>query len=415
MEKKPPAPPAYREELIGNSFNAELEALAYISQAEDGIVLLEEIEDKHFSHKPFQKYFSVLKNLHITSIEKPDIEMQIVKDQINLITPLQTREALLKRMRDYWFALKFYDFMSLSLQYLQHKPYTKMHETAKEVIDTTFNLLENESKINVSVLGDLSYEELYEESSLDEFRYYALEGVLIRPACVYVIGGRPGHGKTSFGLNLMLRGKEKSAFFSYEMPIKKLQDILVRARFDIPSSKIKQERQKIVDGLHTLAEENRLYLIDSSSLTIDKLIAKIRFLHRKHKINIFYIDYLGLIPSGKRFEKRYLEIGSYMRDLKLLSIDLNICIITLAQLSREVDKSATNRLPSMSDLKESGSIEESADLIMLIHSYSSADPESNRPYELAVKIAKNRYGPLGIKKLHFNKSTGAIYDWQDEY
>jgi len=281
MTDNTPALPAYIQKIIDESFNAELEVLAYISKAEDGVVILEELEDKHFANKQFKKYFSILKNLHVTNLEKPDIEMQIVKDQIELITPLQARDSLIKRIKEYWFAIRFCCHMELSVGYLPTMSYTKIREASKKVIDATFSLLENEAKTSISTMGDTTFEELYKETSIDSYKYSSLKGVLIRPACVYVIGGRPGHGKTTFALNLMLRSTAKSAFFSYEMPVKKLQDILVRAEFDIPSYDIKNEKQKIIDGLHSLAEQDRIYLVESSSLTIDRLIAKIRFFYNR--------------------------------------------------------------------------------------------------------------------------------------
>ena len=412
MEKKDlPPPPAFTFSLLTKRIGVELEILAYIERADDGIVLLEEIEDKYFVDESHKKYFNILRNLHKKTVDSSNKDLLFIKDSLKLVTPNLSKDLYIKKIKDLWFTNEFYRFIELAHKVIEASPLSSIHDTARSLIDNTFKLIEHNAESKVSTFGDLTFKEIYEERAIESFGYKVLDGLLIRQGSINVIGVRPGHGKTTLALNLMLKSKKCCAFFSYEMPVKIIQDKLVRSKLECNSNEINQKKLEICEALHSLSEEKRIYIIDASSLTIDKLMAKIRFLHRKFDIHIFYIDYLGLIPAHKRFEKRYLEIGYFMRALKLLALDLNICIFCLAQLSREADKSNSEALPSMSDLKESGSIEETADLVMLINSPSSVDPETSKPYEFVIKIAKNRYGPLGIKKLYYNKRTGSIKDW----
>jgi len=232
---------SFRDKLLNKWMLLEHEALAYIQKAEDGIVLLEELEGKYFCSEKNRKYFNLLKAVHKTTVERPDAEMSIVKEAVNLFNPSCSKDLLLERIKDIWFASTFTDFLDISFNLAKITPYTKMKKVTADFINASFKLLENDSNAEVSTFGDYTFKDIYEESYIAQFGYMALEGLYLRQGSIIVIGGRPGHGKSTFALNLMLKNDLPSAFFSYEMPIKRLQDKLIRAKLNIYPSEVEDK------------------------------------------------------------------------------------------------------------------------------------------------------------------------------
>lgn len=260
-------------------------------------------------------------------------------------------------------------------------------------------------------------------SSLDRVTYGWQQTDLI------ILAARPAVGKTAFALNLArnaalsARKKTPVAFFSLEMSAGQLVQRILAAESEIWLEKIArgkleehEMKQLYARGIQRLSEAP-IFIDDTPALNIFELRAKCRRLKNKHNIGLIIIDYLQLMSGTgeNRNSNREQEISNISRNLKALSKELSVPIIALSQLSREVEKRKEgNKMPQLSDLRESGAIEQDADLVMFLYRPEYYDittnemGESNRG-ETHVRIAKHRNGSLETIKLrallHIQKFT----------
>jgi replicative DNA helicase len=225
-----------------------------------------------------------------------------------------------------------------------------------------------------------------------------------QPAELIVVGARPSMGKTSLALNIAqhacmgsnsLKKKISVGFFSVEMTAKQLALRLLCsvARIDLKKARSGHLSQGEVGMLVNVTGQfydTKLFIDDTSSLSVLELKAKARRLKRQHDIGILIIDYLQLIQAGIRTDNREQEIAYISRQLKALAKDLDIPVVVLSQLSRP-QKGQEEKRPVLSDLRESGAIEQDADVVIFIHRETSAEDNSRFDHELV--IAKQRNGP----------------------
>jgi replicative DNA helicase len=239
----------------------------------------------------------------------------------------------------------------------------------------------------------------------------------LRGGDMIVIAARPSRGKSSWGMNVAehvsIEVKEPVGVFSLEMTAESLvmRTLCSRARVNL---------RNIQDGILTEGDFPKLsvaaakianaplYIDDSSDMTVTQLRAKARRMHQQYGIKLFIIDYLQFLRgSTKRVENRQQEVSQISNGLKSLAKELNVPVIVLAQLNRELEKDK-KRKPRLSDLRESGSIEQDADLVGFLYDPDAEkkDDESEKPAEdVAVNllIAKQRNGPTGDVRLLFRK------------
>jgi replicative DNA helicase len=135
-----------------------------------------------------------------------------------------------------------------------------------------------------------------------------------------------------------------------------------------------------------------LFIDDSPNMTMMEIRAKARRLKQRHDLRLIIVDYLQLMQSGKRVESRQLEVSEFSRQLKLLAKELEVPVIAISQLNRGAEQ-RTDRRPMLSDLRESGSLEQDADMVVLIHREDAYERESTRPGEADLIVAKHRNGP----------------------
>ncbi|MDE6124450.1 MAG: replicative DNA helicase [Eubacterium sp.] len=188
-----------------------------------------------------------------------------------------------------------------------------------------------------------------------------------------LVGARPAMGKTSFALNLAqnvtMLAKKKCSFFILEMTKEQLAERLLAAHAGVPSNKLRTgeltDDEWIRLGNATGDYEDvELYLDDTSSITVPEIKSRVR---RLKNVDIIIIDYLGLIQSATHKENRVQEVSEITRNLKMLAKDLNIPVICCAQLSRGTEGRGKSHKPQLSDLRESGSIEQDADIVMFLY------------------------------------------------
>jgi replicative DNA helicase len=231
-----------------------------------------------------------------------------------------------------------------------------------------------------------------------------------------IIGARPSMGKTAFALNTAIRAVMRdtvTVIFSLEMSDKSLLKRIYGAMGNINAIKFRNPRklfaqddwQKLTETMGQLSGKP-LYIYDKPAVTVQEIRSKLRKLKRKHPNNKFLcvIDYLTLIQgSGK--ENRTLEVGEISRNLKIMSRDFKMPIIALSQLSRGVEQRQDKR-PMMSDLRDSGSVEQDADVIAFLYRDDYYDAESEKPNVTEIILAKQRNGPIGTVELAFLKEYG---------
>ncbi len=231
-----------------------------------------------------------------------------------------------------------------------------------------------------------------------------------------LIGARPAMGKTSFALNLAqnvtMLAKKKCLFFSLEMTKEQLAERLLAAHAGVPSQKLKtgeltdDEWVRLGNAAGDY-ESVELYLDDTASITVPEIKSRVR---RLKNVDIIIIDYLGLIQSATRKENRVQEVSEITRNLKMLAKDLNIPVVCCAQLSRGTEGRGKSHKPQLSDLRESGSIEQDADIVMFLYreDYYRNEVDEDKQDEIDANlteliVAKNRHGAVGSIEMTFDK------------
>ena len=224
-----------------------------------------------------------------------------------------------------------------------------------------------------------------------------------------ILAGRPSVGKTAFAtnmaVNIALRQKKNVLFVSIEMPGEQIcaRILASLSRVSLNSllhSSISQESLKHCVNVLDKYRQMPLLIQDCSFITVSGLQSLLRQMKRKEKIDCVFIDYLQLIDPGLRSESREQEISKISRSLKLIAKDTGIPVISLSQLSRDVEKRREGNAPKLSDLRGSGSIEQDADVILFL--YRENDDQKD---VVNLKIAKNRNGALGDVVLNYEGIT----------
>jgi replicative DNA helicase len=216
-----------------------------------------------------------------------------------------------------------------------------------------------------------------------------------------VIAARPAVGKSTFALDFARSAAIKhglaTVFFSLEMGRNEIGMRLLSAEASIPLQNLRkgtvnsEEWSKIAQTLGDL-NEAPLFIDDSPNMSLMEIRAKCRRLKQKHDLKLIVLDYLQLMSSGKRVESRQQEVSEFSRSLKLLAKELDVPLVALSQLNRGSEQ-RTDKKPMVSDLRESGSIEQDADMVILLHREDIYDKESPRAGEADVIVAKHRNGP----------------------
>jgi replicative DNA helicase len=188
-----------------------------------------------------------------------------------------------------------------------------------------------------------------------------------------------------------------SCFFSLEMTKSEITMRLLSAEAKVPLNHIRNGQMNDEDWqklAKKMAEVSRapLFIDDSPNMTMMEIRAKARRLKQRHDLRLVVIDYMQLMTSGRKVESRQLEVSEFSRQIKLLAKELEVPIVALSQLNRGPEQRGDKR-PMMSDLRESGSLEQDADMVVLLHREDIYEKESTRPGEADLIVAKHRNGP----------------------
>jgi replicative DNA helicase len=223
----------------------------------------------------------------------------------------------------------------------------------------------------------------------------------LHPGQMVIVAARPGLGKSTMALDIArsasIKHRLPSAIFSLEMSHLEITMRLLSAEASVPLTHIRSGQMSETDwdriaARMTAVSSAPMYIDDSPNLTITEIRAKARRLRQQHDLKLMIIDYIQLMTSGKRVESRQVEVSEFSRQIKLLAKELQIPVVALSQLNRGPEQ-RTDKKPMLSDLRESGSLEQDADLVILLNLLDLYDKESERAGEADVDLAKHRNGP----------------------
>ncbi|REH31034.1 replicative DNA helicase [Kutzneria buriramensis] len=245
----------------------------------------------------------------------------------------------------------------------------------------------------------------------------------LQPGQMITVAGRPGHGKSTLGLDVARSCSIKhgwtSVIFSLEMSKTEIVSRMLSAEAeirmaDMRSGSMTDEHWTRLARRITEISEAPLFIDDSPNLTMMEIRAKARRLKQRHDLRLVVVDYMQLMTSGKRVESRQQEVSEFSRNLKLLAKELEVPVIAISQLNRGPEQRVDKR-PMLSDLRESGSIEQDSDLVILVNRPDAYERDDPRAGEADLILAKHRGGPTATitvaHQLHYSRFADLASDY----
>jgi replicative DNA helicase len=243
----------------------------------------------------------------------------------------------------------------------------------------------------------------------------------LQPSDLIIVAGRPAMGKTAFALNVAMRAAVNheipTAIFSLEMSMEQLMMRMLCARRNVDLSRLRRgfldddDWARLYDAAQDLTRAP-IFIDDTPALTSLDLRARCRRLKAEKGLGLVVVDYLQLMRSSRRVDSREQEISEISRSLKSLAKELDLPVVALAQLNRKVEDRTGSKRPILSDLRESGAIEQDADVIMFLYRDEVYNKKEDNPKKgiAEVIIGKQRNGPTGSVELSFIKKSTAFED-----
>lgn len=293
-----------------------------------------------------------------------------------------------------------------------------------------YEVAENKANEDYQPLSELV------EITLDEIESLAHNGVMagvptgfidldlltngLHPGQMIIIAARPGMGKSTLGLDFAraasIRHGLCSVFFSLEMTKSEIVMRLMSAESGVPLNHIRkgdmnEDYWTRISAKTAQVSRAPLFIDDSPNLTMMEIRAKARRLKQRFDLKLVVIDYMQLMTSGKRVESRQVEVSEFSRQIKLLAKELQVPVVALSQLNRGPE-TRQDKKPLLSDLRESGSLEQDADVVILLHREDAYDKQSPRAGEADFIVAKHRNGATDVIPVAFQGSLSRFVDMQ---
>ncbi|KUK77879.1 MAG: replicative DNA helicase [candidate division WS6 bacterium 34_10] len=310
----------------------------------------------------------------------------------------------------------------VEMSYNEQQP---LHEVVDKSEKLLYDIAQEGIKANFVHIKELlkdAYERAAKAQDSDELRgistgFKDLDSLLggYQKSDLIILAARPSVGKTALALDMMrhaaIHEKKNVAFFSLEMSKVQIMDRLLGMQSGVPFWKIRtnqvtdEEVLKLSNTMGVMADAN-IYIDDQAGQHINQVRTKARRLSMERGLDIIFLDYLQLMHGNSR-ESRTLEVSEISQGLKNLAKELEIPVVALSQLSRAIEQ-RQNRRPQLSDLRESGSIEQDADVVMFIDREETWNPDTERKGVGELFISKHRNGPTGIVELAFVKEIASF-------
>lgn len=295
---------------------------------------------------------------------------------------------------------------------------TAIDEAEKAVFGASEHRLTSDLQPIQYVLSDY-YDRIDEISQRDEeifgvpTEFIDLDRLLggLQPSDLLIIAGRPGQGKTSFLMSAAKNAaqvhKKHVAIFSMEMSNEQLVQRLIAQETGIDSQrlrmgKLEDDEWPLFAHAIEVMGDTKIFLDDTPAITPTQMRAKCRRLHMEHRLDLIVVDYLQLMTGDRRTDNRVQEVSYISRNLKVLARELHVPVLAAAQLSRAVEQRSDKR-PVLSDLRESGSLEQDADIVMFIYRPDQYEPDTVKQNVAEIMVAKHRNGPVGSVELVFRE------------
>lgn len=302
-----------------------------------------------------------------------------------------------------------------------------LEKAEKKISDITRSKTDNEFKVG-SVIFDSAVEKIEQiqkagsaitgvktyYSDLDNMTAGFQKGDLI------ILAARPSMGKTALALNIALNAALSAqgaiALFSLEMPCEQLATRMLSCKSKVPGQKLRQgmvssgDWEKLREANQELKTQ-KFYIDDTPGVKVSEMYAKCRRLKNEAGLYLVIVDYIQLIQATGSSESRQQEVSEISRRLKAMARELNVPVIALSQLSRGVEQRSDKR-PMLSDLRESGSLEQDSDVVLFIYRdeyYNRDENKTSEREDVELIIAKHRNGPTGTVKLAFERDINAFY------
>jgi len=233
-----------------------------------------------------------------------------------------------------------------------------------------------------------------------------------------IVAGRPASGKTGFLLtiakNAAMKHKKHVAMFSLEMSNEQLVQRMIAQETGINtqalrSGRINEDQWDLFTQAIEVLGDSKIYLDDTPALTPIQMRTKCRRLHLEHHIDLILVDYIQLMSGDSRNDNRVQEVSYISRNLKTLARELNVPVLAAAQLSRAVEQ-RSDKKPMLSDLRESGSLEQDADIVMFIHKKDEIPTDNEKTELVELMVAKHRNGPTRDIEMIFIKDLAQFYN-----
>jgi replicative DNA helicase len=240
----------------------------------------------------------------------------------------------------------------------------------------------------------------------------------LHPGQMVTIAGRPGSGKSTLALDIArsaaIKNGKPAVIFSLEMSRIEIMMRMFSAEATVSLQNMRSGRMSDQDWTRLARRSSELaeaplFIDDSPNLTMMEIRAKARRLKQRHDLQLIVIDYLQLMTSGKRVESRQQEVSEFSRSMKLLAKELDVPVVALSQLNRGPEQ-RTDKKPMLSDLRESGSIEQDSDVVLLVHRPDLYEPETERAGEADLILAKHRNGPTATCAVAFQGRYSRFVD-----
>ena len=424
-----------RGAVLPNSVEAEVSVLGAMLQDSNAVLRAsEQLTAEDFYHPQHQAIFRVMSEMNQRHMAIDLVTLQVELSKRGLVEGIGGNQYLLKINQDVPTAANVRSYIEIVREksilrklinackdisqdcYRQDKELPEVLAKAeKTIFDIAMNRQEGEE---LKPLGEVlvnTYEYIEELAKLKgaiagvATDFYDLDHMLtgLHPGELIIIGARPAMGKTSFAMNIAENASVKfgkvTAVFTLEMPREQIALRMLCSDAKVDMQRVRRgtledkDWMKLAKSLGPLSTAP-MYIDDTSGISPTQLRSRCRRLMMEKGLDLVVVDYLGLMRADGKSENRQLEVSEISRRLKAIALELKIPIIACAQLSR-ANKDRVDKRPMLSDLRDSGSIEQDADVVMFLHreEYYNRDTEDKNIGE--VIIAKQRSGPLGTIKL----------------
>ena len=370
----------------------------------------------------FQKMIDVFDKkgkVDISDVTKTDEEWDLVLELVDnciLVDWQKPVNDLIESYNEYWLKSEIGKILENDYYTLENKT----EHIVRKMNELNIQKKEENKVFDMNDLSNIWYKDFEDEKSIvktpfeDVNRYFTFE-----PGSLVTVGARPAMGKTAFALNLALQTAKNYnvLYVNLEMSNVQIMQRFLSIKTGIELNKIKNKKLsddelvRINFAIEDLQKSSFKSMSCEDKNDFNFITRKIRKEHEKENLNVVIIDYLTLMTASG-FQSKNYEVEYMANKLKLLSVELNCCIVVLAQLNRAVETRGADKRPLLSDLRDSGGIEQASNVVAFLHreDYYRKNIEENKNYfsELEFIIRKNRSGELGTVKLGYNLKVQRI-------